>query len=67
MERNKHDSPHPKTDISNLDESYLYSVSFAQAGRGNDGNTELLSGNRLELESYRLAAPHERGHCQTYR
>lgn len=65
MERHKHDSPHPKTDVSNLDESYLYNVSFAQARRENDGNTGLLSGNRLELESYILAAPHERGRCQT--
>lgn len=33
MERNKHDSPHPKTDISNVDESCFNSVCFVQAVR----------------------------------
>lgn len=61
MEKNKHDSPHPKTDISNVDESYLYSVCFAQAARGNDGNTGLVSGKRLDLENYQVAAGHGKG------
>lgn len=52
MERNKHDSPHPKTDISNVDESCLNSVCFVQAVRGNDGNTGLMSGRKLGLGSY---------------
>lgn len=67
MERNKHDSPHPKTDISNVDESYLYSVCFAQAVRGNDGNTGLVSGKKLELESYGVAVLHGKGPYGTYK
>lgn len=51
MERNKHDSPHLKTDISNVDESCLNSVCFMEAVRVNDGNTGLISGRKSELGS----------------
>lgn len=62
MERNKHDAFHPKTDISNLDESYHYSVGFAHTLRGNKG---LVSEKWLELEICRQAVPYGRVHCQS--
>lgn len=66
VERNKHDSFHSKTGISNLDESYHYGADYSQTVRGNDGNKGLVSEKWLELDFYRQAVPYGRIHCQSH-